>query len=83
MVGLCKETHTLTEAERLLRGQRGWGLGADRCATSLRVNILYRGVLLLFVAFVWRLGGGHLQLLVGMQVVFLNTLTEAGLLPRW
>ena len=55
MVGLCKENHTLTEAERLLRGQRGWGLGADRCATSLRVNILYRGVLLLFVAFVWRL----------------------------
>jgi hypothetical protein len=26
--------------------------------------------------------GIHLQLLVGMQVVFLNTLTEAGLLPR-
>ena len=71
-VGLCRENHTLTEAGRLLRGQRGCGRSVDRCVTSLRVNILHRGVVLLI----------HLQLLVGMQVVFLNTLTEAGLLPR-
>jgi|MEHZ01.6.fsa_nt_MEHZ011609653.1_3 hypothetical protein len=56
-VGLCRENHTLTEAGRLLRGQRGCGRSVDRCVTSLRVNILHRGVLLLFVAFVWRRGG--------------------------
>ena len=54
----------------------------DRAAPVCGLTYCNAAWCCMVVAFVWWLGGVHFQLLVGVQAVFLNTLTEAGISLR-